>query len=61
MRRSSRATLSGRLLATKSVVHVADLAAEQAYLERRSPPIVAAVEIGGVRTALAVPMLKENN
>ena len=60
MRRSSRATLSGRLLATKSVVHVADLAAEQAYLERRSPPIIAAVEIGGVRTALAVPMLKEN-
>ena len=60
MRRSSTGTLSGRLLATKSVVHVADLAAEQAYVERRSPPIVAAVELGGVRTSLAVPMLKED-
>ena len=60
MRRSSKTTLSSRLLATKSVVHVFDLAADQAYLERRSPPIVAAVELGGVRTALAVPMLKEN-
>ena len=60
MRRSSTATLSSRLLATKSVVHVADLAADKAYLEQRSPPIVAAVELGGVRTTLAVPMLKEN-
>ena len=34
--------------------------AEQAYIERRDPPIVAAVELGGVRTFLAVPMLKEN-
>ena len=60
MRRSSTTTLTGRLLASKSVVHVADLAADQAYLERRSPPLVAAVELGGMRTALAVPMLKEN-
>jgi two-component system, NtrC family, sensor kinase len=60
VRPSSTTTLSSRLLATKSVVHVADLAADQAYLERRFPPIVAAVELGGVRTALAVPMLKEN-
>ena len=48
------------MLATKSVVHVADLAAEQAYIEQRAPAIVAAVELGGVRTVLAVPMLKEN-
>ena len=50
----------GRAVATKTVVHVADLAAEQAYIEQRDPEIVAAVEIGGVRTVLAVPMLKEN-
>ena len=48
------------MVATKTAVHVADLAAEQAYIERRDPPIVAAVELGGVRTFLAVPMLKEN-
>jgi signal transduction histidine kinase len=46
--------------ATKTVVHVADLATEEAYTERRDPSYVAAVELGSVRTFLAVPMLKEN-
>jgi GAF domain-containing protein len=46
----------GSLMATKTVVHVADLAAEQGYIERR-PEYVAAVEAGGVRTYVAVPML----
>ena len=50
----------GRMLATKTTVHVADLAAEPIYTEERDPAIVAAVELGGVRTLLAVPMLKEN-
>ena len=50
----------GRMLATKTVVHVANLAAEQPYLEQRDPEAVAAVELGGVRTFVAVPMLKEN-
>src|SRR5271169_2666158 len=50
----------GRTIATKTVVQVADLAAEQAYIEQRDPSYVAAVELGGVRTLLAVPMLKEN-
>ena len=31
-----------------------------AYIEERDPVIVAGVELGGVRTVLAVPMLKEN-
>ena len=48
------------MVATKSAVQVTDLAADQDYVERRSPFIVAAVELGGVRTVLAVPMLKEN-
>ena len=52
-------SMFARMVATKSVIHVADLAAHQDY-ERRSGPIVAAVELGGVRTVLAVPMLKEN-
>ena len=50
----------GRAVATKKAVHVADLAAEQPYTEQRDPGYVAAVELGGVRTFLAVPMLKEN-
>lgn len=50
---------SGRMLATRRPVHIADLTADQAYLEG-NPPTVAAVELGGVRTTLAVPMLKEN-
>ena len=53
-------TPAGRVAVTKTVVHVADLAAEQAYIGQRDPATVAAVELGGVRTFLAVPMLKEN-
>jgi GAF domain-containing protein len=50
----------GRMIKTKAAVHVADLAAEQDYVERSNPGSVAAVELGGVRTMLVVPMLKEN-
>jgi two-component system, NtrC family, sensor kinase len=49
----------GRMVATKAVVHVADLAAEQRYVERRDPAMIAAVELGGIRTFVAVPMLNE--
>jgi two-component system, NtrC family, sensor kinase len=55
---ASTTSLRG-LLAAKTVVHVTDLAADRNYLER-IPETVAAVELGGVRTFLAVPMLKEN-
>jgi signal transduction histidine kinase len=51
-------TPMGRALRTKQVVHVADLMAEQGYVERE-PVAVAAVELGGTRTLLIVPMLKE--
>ncbi|TMK13277.1 MAG: GAF domain-containing protein [Alphaproteobacteria bacterium] len=53
------ATGLGRLASTKRVVHVADLKAEQAYLDR-DPLRVATVDGAGARTGLAVPMLKEN-
>jgi hypothetical protein len=53
------ATGLGRLASTKRVVHVADLKAEQAYLNR-DPLRVATVDGAGARTGLAVPMLKEN-
>src|ERR1700712_3774407 len=49
----------GRTARTKQVVHVADVTAEQAYTERDSMRTTA-VEQGGVRTLLSVPMLKEN-
>jgi len=39
----------GRVATTKSVVHVADVATEQPYLER-DPFSVASVELGGIRT-----------
>jgi len=48
----------GRLLESKQPVHIRDVAAEPLYAER-VPLRVAAVELGGVRTYLAVPMLKE--
>ncbi len=48
------------MLATKAVVHVADLAAREVYIEKRDPVTVAAVELGGIRTLVAVPMLKDN-
>ena len=50
----------GRMVATKSVVHIADAASEQAYIEDREPGVVTAVELGGIRTLVAVPMLKDN-
>ena len=50
----------GRMIRTKAAVHIADLAAERAYIERSIPGLVAAVELGGIRTLLVVPMLKEN-
>src|SRR6516162_9586646 len=53
------ATGLGRLASTKRVVHVADLKAEQAYLDR-DPLRVATVDGAGARTGLEVPMLKEN-
>ena len=49
-----------RMVAAKTVVHCVDTAALPAYTEQRDPDVVAAVELGGIRTFLAVPMLKEN-
>jgi class 3 adenylate cyclase len=57
---SSPQSAVSRAIATKTAVHIADIAAEQGYVERSYPGYVAAVELGGVRTFLAVPMLKEN-
>ena len=53
-------SLLGRLVATKGVAQVADLRAEQRYIDRH-PHTVEAVELAGIRTALAVPMLREGH
>ena len=47
------------MIATKTFVHVPDLAAELGYAAR-DPWIVDGVELAGVRTLLIVPMLKQN-
>ena len=58
-RPSSRSPL-GRLIETKTAVHVVDAAAEQAYTEQREPGFVGTVELGGIRTYVAVPLIKDN-
>ena len=47
-----------RTVTTKSVVHIPDLAAHAAYTKDRDPALGDAVELGGVRTFLVVPMFK---
>ena len=52
-------TVVARIANTKQMVHIADLVASRGYAER-DPVVVAAVEFGGVRTLLGVPMLKDD-
>jgi two-component system, NtrC family, sensor kinase len=49
----------GHAASTRQVVQIADIRTTQAYAEGFRP-IVEAVELGGFRTVLSVPMLKEN-
>src|SRR6266702_2151135 len=48
-----------RAIRTRQTVHVADMRAEQSYLDRDPLP-VAGVELAGIRTLVTVPMLKES-
>jgi signal transduction histidine kinase len=57
--RGRESSVLARMFETRQVVHLADLSVEQAYL-KRDPETVAAVELGGIRTVLFVPMLKED-
>ena len=49
----------GRVLATKQVARIADTKTIPSYLEG-NPFVVTPVDLGGYRTTLAVPMLKDN-
>ncbi|MGB8636732.1 MAG: GAF domain-containing protein, partial [Pseudolabrys sp.] len=51
-------TALGRVAVTKQAVHITDVTAEPAYIENESI-FVAAVKLGGFRTILNIPMLKE--
>jgi GAF domain-containing protein len=58
-RGSYQGTPLGDVVGTQQTVHIPDLAATQAYAERH-PAVVEAVELGGIRTVVLVPMLKDN-
>jgi signal transduction histidine kinase len=49
----------GRVSASKQVTHIADVREVKSYIER-NPFMVAGVEFGGYRTALGVPLLKQD-
>jgi signal transduction histidine kinase len=49
----------GRVSASKQVVHITDVREVQSYIDR-NPFVVAGVELGGYRTVLGVPMLKQD-
>ena len=49
----------GDMLKANAAIHVADLAQDERYIQKRDPEVVAAVELGGIRTFVAVPMLKD--
>jgi GAF domain-containing protein len=52
-------TVIGRVVQSRKLVHIADYRADQSYLDRE-PLTVAGVELGGIRTLLIVPMLKDD-
>jgi two-component system, NtrC family, sensor kinase len=49
----------GQMLRTSAAYHVADLALDERYIQKSDPEVIAAVELGGIRTFVAVPMLKD--
>ena len=57
--RPGRQTALGRNIETKQPVHIVDVTADPAYVGGE-PFFVAAVKLGGFRTILNVPMLKDN-
>ena len=48
----------GRIVRTRQVAHIADIRTESGYAESR--PLMDLADLGGARTLVAVPMLKDN-
>jgi GAF domain-containing protein/CheY-like chemotaxis protein len=53
-------TSLGQAARTKQVAHVVDIMKRESY-RRRDPFVVAGAELGGYRTIVSVPMLREDN
>jgi GAF domain-containing protein len=53
-------SIYSRMRETKAAIHIIDATKDQRYVQERRPAWVAGVELGGVRTFPAVPMLKED-
>jgi signal transduction histidine kinase len=49
----------GRVALTKQLAHITDIKTTRSYIER-DPFLIRGVELGGYRTVVAVPMLKNN-
>src|SRR5215467_13210712 len=49
----------GRVAITKQLAHIADIKTTRSYIER-DPFLIRGVDLGGYRTVVAVPMLKNN-
>jgi two-component system, NtrC family, sensor kinase len=58
LNRPGPSTAISRAVQSRQTVHIVDYRLDPSYLDR-DPLTVAAVELGGVRTLLVVPMLKE--
>ena len=57
--RPGRLTALGRTVEMRQTVHIVDVTTDPAYVEGE-PVFVAAVKLGGFRTILVVPILKDN-
>ena len=57
--RPNQANPIGEMLKANAAIHVADLARDERFVQKSDPEVVAAVELGGIRTFVAVPMLKD--
>ncbi len=51
----------GRMIAAKTTIHVSDVTGYPLSGEKRDLQSVAAIELGGVKTSLSVPMLREGD
>jgi two-component system, NtrC family, sensor kinase len=59
LNRVSPLTPIGRVIQSRQLVHIADYRTDQSYLDC-DPITVAAIELGGIRTLLVVPMIKND-
>jgi signal transduction histidine kinase len=59
LNRLSPLTPMGRVSQSRQLVHIPDYRTDQSYLDR-DPMVVAAIELGGIRTLLVVPMIKND-